>query len=326
MIQLAHRIILTELCNKSCDHCFNANFRKRGVMDSDKLIHFMRENSHHLPQKNLRLMGGEPTLHPKFLEVVEEGCKHYKHVNVFTNGSTLKKITKEPVMINNHNTRKILYLVNGHTFDPDGFSEYEQFLNFFTIFCVVPLDNVELFVERVIEFSNLSHKIHIILSNDTQVELLTDDEVLEKYRVSWMKALTEIVPILGEKGASFSFDHFFPVCFYTQEMIDILHLHNLEGVNMQICCCGEMEMGLIDYNFDLYHCNQTRIKLGNILNDDGNIKTLEDITLMLQKGAKLKVDSIMELSDKCRKCVALPNCKIGCYYNALSKKEMMGSC
>ena len=76
-------------------------------------------------------------------------------------------------------------------------------------------------------------------------------------------------------------------------------------------------MGLIDYNFDLYYCNQTRIKLGSILKDNGDVKTMDEIINMIQRGSRMKTNSIMELSDKCKGCAVLASCKVGCYYNTL---------
>ena len=319
MIELSHRITLTELCNRSCDHCFNSDFRKTGVMDADILIRFIRENSQHLSQTNLRLMGGEPTLHPRFYEVVEEGCKYYRHVNIFTNGSTMPKIAKDKMMAGNHRIKKVLYLINGHTFEIDSFDEYKEYIDFVTLFCVIPKTNVELFIEKVIQYSALGPSVMIILSSDTQANLF-DDTVMENYRKDWMKAITEIVPVLRERKILFDFEHYFPICFFTQGMIEELRRNNLEDLRLRITCCGETSLGLIDYNFDIYHCNQTRIKLGSMLDDNSNPKSLEEVTAMLQNGPRLKLESIRKISDKCRGCGALPNCKVGCHYNVLKRE------
>lgn len=321
MIELAHRIILTEMCNKSCSHCFNRDYRTKGIMDADLLIEFMKKNSAYLQNTLLRLMGGEPTLHPKFLDIVEEGCKHYSQLNIFTNGSTMKNIAVHDVMFKNHLMGKLLYLINGFTFNIDDLSEYKDAIRFMTLFCVVPFENVQEFIKRVLSYSKIkSVPIHIIISADTQINLI-DEKTLDEYRKTWMNAITSIIPVLRKREVSFSFDHFFPVCFFTQEMIDTLHSYDLDRLSMQICCCGEQQMGLIDYNFDIYYCNQTRIKLGSLLDKKGRPKSLREVNKILQRGTCMKVKEIKALSDKCKECHALPNCKIGCYYNALKRSK-----
>lgn len=321
MIQLAHRIILTELCNKSCSHCFNRDFRTKGEMDVDILFKFIRENAMYLPQLEFKIMGGEPTLHPRFYEVVDEACKHYRLTSLFTNGSTMHKIAKEPMMIKHHFSGRLQYLINGFTFDIDKYPEYEEYVYRISLHCVVPLENVDSFIEKVLMYTERVPNCYIAISPDTQVNLF-DDEILEKYRKSWIKSLTSIIPILINRGINFGYDHNFPICFFTQEMIDELHKYNLTNLyNARICCCGEITMGLIDYNFDLYYCNQTRFKIGSMLDTNGNLKSFDEINHMLQGMPKVKTDKICEMSDKCKECRALSSCKVGCYYNALCKGD-----
>ena len=75
---------------------------------------------------------------------------------------------------------------------------------------------------------------------------------------------------------------------------------------------------MIDYDFELYYCNQTRIKIGSILEDNGDVKTMDEINIMIQRGSRMKTNSIMELSEKCKECAVLASCKVGCYYNTLA--------
>jgi radical SAM protein with 4Fe4S-binding SPASM domain len=291
------------------------------MMDIDILLKFMRENYMYLSDIEFKIMGGEPTLHPRFYEVIEEACRYYRLVSLFTNGSTMPKIAKEPLMIKHHFSRKLQYLINGFTFDIDKFGEYREFVHSISLHCVVPINNVNNFIEKVLTYSQRIPNVFIAISPDTQINLF-DDDILNKYRTAWTKSLTNIVPALLQQGTHFGYDHNLPICFFTQEMIDDLHKHNIGNLyNARICCCGEITMGLIDYNFDLYFCNQTRLKIGSILNREGNPKTLDEITHMLQGITKVKADKISEMSDKCKECRVLSSCKVGCYYNALCKGD-----
>ena len=130
----------------------------------------------------------------------------------------------------------------------------------------------------------------------------------------------KLIPVLMEKQASYSFDHQLPICFFTQKMIETLEAHHITNINIAGTCCNCVPLGLIDYNFDLYFCNQTRIKLGSVINQDGTFKSMDEIRDMIKVGPSKKVTGIKKLSNKCKRCVSLATCKVGCYYNTLQRE------
>lgn len=328
MIQVAHRIVLTELCNGTCPHCFNSEFRKTAEMDVDKLVKFWRMNrGPYLADNRLKIMGGEPTMHPRIIEVMQEGCLYFGGVDLFTNGSQMLKIASDPLILRYHLTNVVQYIINGYTFDYDYIKDAIPFLREIVLHFVIPSD--------VEEMRALCYKIencmsipiaHIIISPNTQVNLF-DDEIQESYRKVWMEAITRIVPKMISKGIGFDYDHVLPICFYTQEMLDELHYCRYDGNkyldaihSVKITCCCEEQMGLILPNFDMYFCNQTRIKLGSILDENGEPRKMEDITEMIQRFSSVKTKAIKELSPKCAKCAVVASCKVGCYYTTLLRE------
>lgn len=321
MRKLCHRIILTELCNRSCEHCFNANFRKKESMDVDVLIRWMRNNSIDLHERELKVMGGEPTLHPRFIDVIDEAYRHYRNTNIFTNGTTLDKYIRDPRIIKCHFEGSTNFKINSYTFEPEIYLKNKDFIRNFILHCVIPLDNVDSFIERIFEFMRLDnvHRIGFTLSPNSQLNLF-DEKVVKKYRKSWLKAITTLVPIWRQEDRSHGFDHYFPTCFVTEEMLEELHKFNLSELGyVKLGCCSKEGLGLIDTDFNLWFCNQTRLPLGSILDDTGEIIPLYQIERMLQKSGRVKQDAIRELSEQCRNCKALEFCNIGCYYNALVK-------
>jgi MoaA/NifB/PqqE/SkfB family radical SAM enzyme len=56
--------------------------KEMSVVNFKRLVKILKENSIH----TLRLMGGEPTLHTKFKEIIKIGVKDFKNILVFTNG------------------------------------------------------------------------------------------------------------------------------------------------------------------------------------------------------------------------------------------------
>lgn len=332
MIQIAHRIVLTELCNGTCSHCFNAHFRKKAEMNVDTLFKFwIRNQSSLLYNKRLKIMGGEPTLHPRILEVMQNGCLYFHGVDLFTNGTNMIKISKDPLVLKYHLMGNIEYIINGFTFELEKFKYYAPYIRKVCLHFVVPFDKKKLneMMNKVFRCLNeLQSFAHIILSPDTQVNLF-DDKTQDTYRKRWTEAITTIVPSVLERGNQFNYDHVLPMCFYTQEMLDILHkipIHNnnnqVDGSHSQrITCCGDVQMGLILPNFDIYFCNQTRIKLGSILDINGEPKYLEDIMRMIQPFSKIKTESVKDLSPKCKVCPVVDSCKTGCYYTTLLRSN-----
>ena len=73
------RILLTEKCNANCSNCFNADYRKNKDMyieDFFMLCDFLSVNN----IKHLKIMGGEPTVHPYFLDAVEYAQKKFSKI------------------------------------------------------------------------------------------------------------------------------------------------------------------------------------------------------------------------------------------------------
>jgi radical SAM protein with 4Fe4S-binding SPASM domain len=312
--------VLTENCNASCEHCFNADVRDKGIMDADTYIRFMRENSAYLRPMAAKLMGGEPTLHPRILDIMLEACKHYRTVNLFTNGLRMDKIAPHPEIIKYHFQKKIKYIINGYIFDIDKFESYRKFVDSVVLHFVITKQNTDQIIEKILKCIQLG-QVGFTLSCDTQVDLFDDNE-MEEYRKTWLDAMSEVVPQISRDGLYLRTDHNFPLCFFTQEMLDKLNIIGLDNYLMSCCKC--QEIGLINWNFDLYYCNQTRIKIGSILNEDGSIKSVEELIQTIQPFHGKKVENIKKLRDKCKNCAAVSSCRVGCYYNTLVKHNLKG--
>lgn len=81
-------ILLTERCNQSCDYCFakkKMEMAEKKEMNFDNLkriVRFLKDNK----QSEIRLMGGEPTLHRQFKEIVDHILSQKLKILLFTNG------------------------------------------------------------------------------------------------------------------------------------------------------------------------------------------------------------------------------------------------
>ncbi|MEA2056538.1 MAG: radical SAM protein [Patescibacteria group bacterium] len=81
-------VLLTNHCNQHCSYCFaqkemkTTNKKEMSLNDFKRLILVFQENG----ITDLRLMGGEPTIHSKFPEMLELGVNNFKRVLIFSNG------------------------------------------------------------------------------------------------------------------------------------------------------------------------------------------------------------------------------------------------
>lgn len=91
-------LLLTEYCNNSCPYCFAKEKVDLGkakdpskeitIENVKKLIEFLKKDNHYY----IGLLGGEPTLHDKFPEILELFEKENFQITVFSNGRFEEKI------------------------------------------------------------------------------------------------------------------------------------------------------------------------------------------------------------------------------------------
>lgn len=65
-------LYIADLCNLKCSYCYNIFPRTSKILSVDSIINFLE--LHHQTLKrpiNLLLIGGEPTLHPKFIDLLK---------------------------------------------------------------------------------------------------------------------------------------------------------------------------------------------------------------------------------------------------------------
>jgi radical SAM protein with 4Fe4S-binding SPASM domain len=84
------KIFLTEDCNLNCSHCYLGK-KKREHIDFDLLTRRIKE-AKDLGVRIIDLTGGEPSVHPVFLEILETvGGLEFERINLSTNGFFLIK-------------------------------------------------------------------------------------------------------------------------------------------------------------------------------------------------------------------------------------------
>jgi GTP 3',8-cyclase len=92
------RVSLTNVCNMRCVYCVPETqfLPKKDGIDYRELASLVVKLSQSIDLKDIRITGGEPTVHPNFIDFVEILCQNgLKNIKITTNGLTLEPfITK----------------------------------------------------------------------------------------------------------------------------------------------------------------------------------------------------------------------------------------
>ena len=254
-------------------------------------------------------MGGEPTLHPDFLGIADHAIAMFDKVTLFTNGSNLHQII-HPDILAAHWTGKFQFIINGYTFDEFKWRSARKYFKKVQLHFVISNSPGET-IKKLKSAAALINReqVHFIISGDTQINILRP-KMMIKYRKAYMEGILDIIPHLRGAGFSYNFDHTFPSCFWTQEMIEELHNNDIGPVHLQRKSCCDTIIGLLDTNFDLWYCNQTRLKIGNAFVNKSP-RSIEEIHRMIRDMPAVKQRSLPE---KCQRCPAITTCKSACWY------------
>lgn len=105
-------ILLNNYCNLQCPYCFaneviQQDKHNMSFTDFVYVLNFLKKSR----DPNVRLIGGEPTLHPNFLDFVDIVAQDelFKHLHIFTNGTF--KVQIRDKLINIQKTQKEVSLL-----------------------------------------------------------------------------------------------------------------------------------------------------------------------------------------------------------------------
>ena len=109
-VNIMPNIVLTTKCNQRCAYCFASAYTcstSREMSDAvfDDVLHFLRINR----ETTVRLVGGEPTLHPRFSKFVDRSIRKGFRVSILSNGLWPRKVHTHLRQID---PTQISYLIN----------------------------------------------------------------------------------------------------------------------------------------------------------------------------------------------------------------------
>ncbi len=219
-------LVITSKCNRACPYCFASKYMDDNdiFLSWDNLIYvidFLEFNGVH----SISIMGGEPTLHPHFLDYVEYTLKRLNHTTIFTNGIIDKaKVDSLNNILNYHDYKNkvtIVCNVNEHKITPK--NEWEKIEYFLKTlgnavllgFNIFEIDFDLNFLFFYIAKYNLNHSIRIGLAHPIygkkNIYVYPDkfDKVVER--------VTSFIPKFMAMKTRPAFDCGFPMCSFSDE-------------------------------------------------------------------------------------------------------------
>jgi radical SAM protein with 4Fe4S-binding SPASM domain len=133
-------VLLTQKCVRSCPYCFAKKHMSESTPDDillwENLI-YLADFFELSGERNISLLGGEPTLHPNFLDFVIYLLERNFNVRVFTSGIMSERVLEGVALaVNNVPPERLSFICNLN--DPKRthapFAEIERVKRFLTVF------------------------------------------------------------------------------------------------------------------------------------------------------------------------------------------------
>jgi len=109
-------LIITTGCNLNCEYCFaretsrgfKPGKREMKMSSLDGILKFLKKSG----IDELRLLGGEPSLHSQFLSIIRYGLENGFNIRIFSNGLMNEELLSEINSLQNHRLSFIINIVD----------------------------------------------------------------------------------------------------------------------------------------------------------------------------------------------------------------------
>lgn len=292
MVKHSFRILVTEQCNASCANCFNSTLRTGSEIEIhlfEKLCAYLALNK----INRLKIMGGEPTVHSQFEDIIGISQQYFDSVIIFTNAvnDRIKNISprrNDTIVYNsdfindNFDPLKLLLEKDGH----------RRFEIQISKDCLV--DRIKTMLKT---FKNTPIRYNLTLN-------CMEDIFQNRIKLSekWHHITAYIT---HELKKDYSIDHHIPFC-----------LSKLFDSESKCNMCNIECSGLIDSNLNLRYCNQHPLILCKLFQPNGEFVKFSRLIEYLENEYNAKAELNKNL--KCQNCHMFMNkCNGGCFVHKL---------
>ncbi|MFH1182989.1 MAG: radical SAM protein [Candidatus Moraniibacteriota bacterium] len=306
-------ILLSEQCNARCPHCINTLQRNQKSHMDEKKLKILIEDLLADNFPNLKLLGGEPTIHPNFVDLFKYFQSKFAQVTLFTNAlnDNVKKITLRDSDYITYNG----YFING-SFDTEKFLPRNPAPFLRTIQNVVNVSfDFDKFKERAIFvrdfFRGIGQEENYVmaLSLDCTEDIFSKAEELNL-------TFLNILNFCGTDNINVNTHRNAPACFFVNP--DLARIQKMRNLFRSHTCDVTYGQAIIDTDFNLKYCDRMPKILGNVFRSKVETIDFEELKLLMYQGFLWKMQDNYNL--KCRGCKWwLKICNGGCYANLNSK-------
>jgi cyclic pyranopterin phosphate synthase len=243
-------ILLTEKCVRACPYCFAKEYLKESrenVLSWENLIYIadLFEASN---EKRVSLLGGEPTLHPEFVDFVLYLHQRKFRVNVFTSGimaaGTLNTAKEYLLKIPVGNLSFVCNYNHPNSSTPNETKQINKFLKTFSKYTTLSFNLYKhdfdfIYLVDAIKKHDLKKHIRLGLAQPIPGQ---KNECLSLREVKDIaKRLRNQFDILEKNRISLGFDCGMPLCIFSNE--DLGRLFKLNRGRIQFSCLPAIDIG-----------------------------------------------------------------------------------
>jgi sulfatase maturation enzyme AslB (radical SAM superfamily) len=270
---------ITNVCNRKCVYCFANDTRNefgKTLMDDEtfeKALEYLRRSD----IKQTRLLGGEPTLHPEFIQFIKRALEQDFGISLFTNGLMTEEVSAFLQTIPEGKLSILLNTIHPSENDGPGIERQKEMMKKLGSFTIAGINiysarqEMDYLLEYVSKY-NLKKEIRLGISHS----------VLSRNNISlhpgdYQKIGHEIVKLKQhaiKEGVSLGFDCGFVPCMFPVESNDLLS----EELKKAGTCCHPVIDLLSDGSFiACYPLNNfLKIKINDHLHAKGLIESFEE--------------------------------------------------
>ncbi len=238
-------IMLNNYCNLNCSYCFaNCDPKNKAEITDDNygyIIDFFKKSAH----VDLRLLGGEPTLHPNFEKWVNQGIDDpfFRRIQIFTNGIALDHTLSRSIVDN-----KVSFLINLNGPDVIGEHLFKR-----------TIDNVE---NLVFEYRRKNIEPQVTLGINIFEPDFQYQYIIEQSKRLKLKTIRYSITVPSDNNQKGSLEHYES---YVQGLVDFLddcHRNGISpmliAISAQVHLFNEHLVNFIYSGFDLIHKGYVR--------------------------------------------------------------------
>ena len=285
------RVLITDQCNANCPNCINRRIRTEKAFMDVCLFEKMCMHFEKAKVSNIRIMGGEPSIHPDFAAIAKIAQNHFFRVTVFSNGLNPNLEEFDP-----REQDGINYNFNfSRQWDVSRFMSQKPGRRILEIVVSRHSDSSKIISELERIFALIPIVFVVSLSFDCT-------ENIFKYKDFLLPQIMHVKRYCKEHGVETIVDHSVPFCFIYGTKFP---------TTSKGAICNEECAGLIDPKFNMRFCNQygeedLKIK------KKGEFLPIEIINNFLKRN--YYQNQLTVLNKICKDCVFYgEHCNGGCY-------------